>query len=350
MISIKDITALEGTSIKDVMKIIEKSAKQICLVVDNNNQLIGTVSDGDIRRGLLNNIPLSNPVDTICCKTPITAHINDSREKILSVLKANKIHRIPILNDKNVVVRLELIDEFFVNQKYNNTVILMVGGLGSRLRPLTENTPKPMLNIGGKPILQTIVESFASRGFTKIIMSTGYKSEKIQAYFKDGSEFGVQIEYIVEKKKMGTVGSLTLLNQKQKPTESFFVMNGDLLTNINYEKMLDFHINNKSEATMCVRSYDYTVPYGVVTCNNEKITSIDEKPVHSFFVNAGIYLLEPECIDLIPHNEYYDMTSLFEKILANGGKTNAFPLQEFWLDIGGISEYDKANIEFKKLF
>jgi dTDP-glucose pyrophosphorylase len=348
MINIQDITAQKGTSIKDVMKIIEKSAKQICLVVDNNQRLIGTVSDGDIRRGLLNNIPLNNAVDTICCKTPITAHINDSREKILNILKINKIHRIPIVDDKNVVVRLEVIDEFFVNEKHNNTVILMVGGLGSRLRPLTENTPKPMLNIGGKPILQTIVESFANRGFTKIIMSTGYKSEKIQEYFKDGSEFGVHIEYIVEKMKMGTVGSLTLL--KQRPNEAFFVMNGDLLTNINYEKMLDFHINNESKATMCVRAYDYTVPYGVVTCSNEKITSIDEKPVHSFFVNAGIYLLEPECIDLIPQNEYYDMTSLFEKILATGGKTNAFPLQEFWLDIGGISEFDKANIEFKKLF
>ena len=348
MFNANDISIKKDTKIIEALNIIDKSSKQICLVIDQNNKLIGTVNDGDIRRGLLKNISIQDSVDKVFYQSPKVGYINDSKETILNLMKVNRIHQLPIVDSHNIVQGIEILDDIIIGDTRSNEVFLMAGGLGKRLRPLTENTPKPMLNIGGKPILQTIVESFANRGFTKIIMSTGYKSEKIQEYFKDGSEFGVHIEYIVEKMKMGTVGSLTLL--KQRPNEAFFVMNGDLLTNINYEKMLDFHINNESKATMCVRAYDYTVPYGVVTCSNEKITSIDEKPVHSFFVNAGIYLLEPECIDLIPQNEYYDMTSLFEKILATGGKTNAFPLQEFWLDIGGISEFDKANIEFKKLF
>ena len=178
-------------------------------------------------------------------------------------------------------------------------------------------------------------------------MCAGYKSEKIQEYFGDGSNFGVEIEYIIEEKKMGTIGALSLL--KHKPKDAFFVMNGDLLTNVNYKKMLKFHKNNNSKATMCVRSYDYTVPFGVVTCNNEKIDSIDEKPKHSFFVNAGIYLLEPDCIDLVPKNKYYDITSLFQKLISTGANTLAFPLQEYWLDIGRMSEYDQAVAEFNKL-
>ncbi len=348
MIGIKDITTNKDTSIKDVIEIIDKSSKQICLIVDSSFQLIGTVTDGDIRKGLLNNIPLSEPVDSISNKMPITAHINDSREQIINIFKTKKIHQVPIIDDNNILVGVELLDDIFPIKNYNNIVVLMVGGLGSRLRPLTENTPKPMLKIGGKPILETIVEGFAKSGFSKIIMCTGYKSEKIQEYFMDGSKFGVEIEYIIEDKKMGTVGALSLL--QKRPKEAFFVMNGDLLTNVNFKKMLDFHIKNKSKATMCVRSYDYTVPYGVVTCSNEKINSIDEKPIQSFFVNAGIYLLEPECIDLIPKNEYYDITSLFQKAISMGINTSAFPLQEYWLDIGRVSEFDQANAEFKNLF
>ena len=348
MKNIQDIISNEYASIKDVIEIIDKSAKQICLIVDKNQRLTGTVTDGDIRKGLLNNISLSESVDTISNKNPITANINNSREQIINIFKTKKIHQIPIVNDDDILVGIELLKDIFPDESYDNSVILMVGGLGSRLRPLTNNTPKPMLKIGGKPILETIVEGFAKSGFSKIIMCTGFKSEKIQDYFKDGSKFGVNIEYIVEDKKMGTIGALTLL--EKNPTEAFFVMNGDLLTNVDFKKMLDFHKSNNSKATMCVRSYDYTVPFGVVSCSNEKIESIDEKPMHNFFVNAGIYILEPECIDLIPHNEYYDITTLFQKIISMGINTTAFPLQEYWLDIGRVSEYNQANAEFKQLF
>jgi len=220
-----------------------------------------------------------------------------------------------------------------------------VGGLGKRLRPLTDNTPKPMLKVGGKPILQTIVEGFSKCGFANITMCLGYKSSVIQDFFQDGSRFGVNIDYIVEDQRMGTAGALTLL--KKKPHESFFVMNGDLLTNVNFEKMLDFHESNNSKATTCVREYEIEVPYGVVSIKDENICSIKEKPTHSFFVNAGIYLLEPGCIDLIPENEFYDMTSLFEQLISEKDKTVSFPLQEYWLDIGNHSDFSKAQNDIK---
>ena len=347
MLGIDDITASKDASIRDVITIIDKSAKQICLIVDKDLRLIGSVTDGDIRKALLNNIPLNESVDLISNKCPITANINTSNDELIKIFKSKKIHQIPIIED-DILVGIELLKDIFPDDRIDHSVVLMVGGLGSRLRPLTEDTPKPMLKIGGKPILETIVERFAQSGFSKIIMCTGYKSEIIREYFKDGSDFGVDIEYIIEEKKMGTIGALSLL--KKKPKEAFFVMNGDLLTNVNFKQMLNFHSKHKSKATMCVGSHEYTVPYGVVACKNEKIESIDEKPMQSFFINAGIYLLEPDCMDLIPKNEYFDITTLFEKLISLGRNTVAFPLQEYWLDIGRISEYDKANTEFKQFF
>ena len=217
----------------------------------------------------------------------------------------------------------------------------MVGGLGTRLRPLTEKTPKPMLPVGGKPILQTIVDEFVSYGFIDIIMCIGYKSHVIQEYFGDGSKFGANIEYVLEDKRMGTAGALSLL--KNKPTEPFFVMNGDLLTNVNFEHLHNFHVSNDSMGTMCVREYDFQVPYGVVNLYDSKIVSIEEKPVHKFFVNAGIYVLDPTVLKLISENNFLDMTDLFSRVIGENKNTAAFPIHEHWLDIGCIDDYQHAN-------
>ena len=224
----------------------------------------------------------------------------------------------------------------------------MVGGLGSRLRPLTETTPKPMLKVGNKPILQTIVEKFAEYGFSDIIMCVNYKSNIIQDYFGDGSAFGVSIEYILEEQRMGTAGALSLLTSS--PHEPFFVMNGDLLTNVNFEHLLDYHINQHALATMCVREYDFQVPYGVVNVEGNLIRSIVEKPIHKFFVSAGIYMLSPEVIDYIPKNEFYDMPTLFEALMNKDQRTISFPIREYWLDIGRMEEYERANNEYHGVF
>jgi NDP-sugar pyrophosphorylase family protein len=205
-----------------------------------------------------------------------------------------------------------------------------------------------MLEVGNKPILQTIVEQFAEYGYTNITMCLNYKSHVIKNYFRDGAGFGVKIEYILEEDRMGTAGALSLLNEKIN--EPFFVMNGDLLTNINFEHLHDFHLANNSVGTMCVRDYDFQVPFGVVNIENTKILSIDEKPTQQFFVNAGIYMLNPEVLDYIPHNQFYDMPTLFNKLIDENKVVISFPLREYWMDVGQMDEYEKANDDYHKEF
>lgn len=348
MKNIEDTIVKESTSILEVLQIIDKSSKQLAIVVDENKKLLGTISDGDIRRALLKNISLNEPVKNIYFKNPTVATINDSKEEIINICRTKKIHQIPIIDNKGSLIGLETLDELISKDNKPNKVILMVGGLGTRLRPLTENTPKPMLKVGNKPILQTIVEKFAEYGYINIIMCVNYKSNIIQDYFQDGREFGVNIEYILEEQRMGTAGALSLL--KQKPTEPFFVMNGDLLTNVNFEHLHDFHFSTNSMGTMCVREYDFQVPYGVVNIKDSKIISIEEKPTYKFFVSAGIYMLSPKVLDYIPQNKFYDMPTLFEKIISENKNAISFPLREYWLDIGRIEEYKKANEEYGEVF
>ena len=348
MKDIEKIKIVATSTIGKALSVIDSGAVKIALVVDTDNKLLGTLSDGDIRRGLLRKKTLNDTIEDVYFKSPTTAKKGSSREDLLRLCSINQIGQVPIIDDDWKVIDLFVIDDELSKKQRENNVVLMVGGLGTRLRPLTENTPKPMLYIGGKPILQTIVKGFVDSGFTNITMCLGYKSNVIKNYFKDGSDFGANIEYIVEEKRMGTAGALTLLDKKlNKP---FFVMNGDLLTNVNFENMLDFHEFNDSKATMCIREYDIKVPYGVVNLNNEKITAIEEKPIHSFFVNAGIYILEPECIDSIPDNEFYDMPSLFEELIKNNRKIISFPLKEYWLDIGRVADYEKAKVEYNYIF
>ena len=348
MKDIQNIKLTINATIKEALKIIDTGAMQIALVVDVNDQLLGTITDGDIRRALLKGMDLNSPIEPIMNKTPTVAKLSNTKEEILELAFSKKLRQIPIIDDDGKILGIQEIDELIKPKKKTNRVFLMVGGLGTRLRPLTENTPKPMLKVGNKPILHTIVEKFAEYGYTNIIMCVNYKSHIIREYFGDGSNFGANIEYIVEEKRMGTAGALSLL--KEKPTEPFFVMNGDLLTNVNFEHLHDFHIANNSIATMCVREYDFQVPYGVVNIDGSNIVSIKEKPTYKFFVSAGIYMLNPEVIDYIPKNEFFDMPSLFEKLISKKQNVISFPLREYWIDIGQIEEYKKANEEYDEVF
>lgn len=348
MFTLQDITVRPHITIRETLQIIDKSSKQIALVVDEDNKLIGTLNDGDIRRGLLKGFTLSDTIENIYFRTPTVANINDSKETIIKLATTKKILQIPLIDNDGILVGLKNLDELIDQQKKPNKVILMVGGLGTRLRPLTENTPKPMLQVGNKPILQTIVEKFSEYGYDNIIMCVNYKSQIIQDYFGDGSQFGVSIEYIMENKRMGTAGALSLL--PELPTEPFFVMNGDLLTNVNFEHLGDYHLAHQSKATMCVREYDFQVPYGVVNIDNGKITSIVEKPLHKFFVSAGIYMLSPDIIHYIPKNQFYDMPTLFEQLIENKENVLSFPIHEYWLDIGRVNDYERANNEYDKAF
>lgn len=348
MKNIEKILVNEKISIKEVLTLIDAGGVQIALVVDESKTLVGTITDGDIRRGLLKGLTLDDSIESIVFRTPVTAKLSDSKEHIIQKGLAKKIHQIPIVDEHNCVVGLKEIEELVKPNLKPNKVVLMVGGLGTRLHPLTQDTPKPLLNVGNKPILQTIIERFADYGFTNIVMCVNYKANMIQDYFGDGTRFGINIEYVLEEERMGTAGALGLL--KEKPAEPFIVMNGDLLTSVNFDNLLDYHLANNAVATMCVREYDFQVPYGVVDLDGNKVNSIIEKPVHKFFVSAGIYMLSPQVIELIPSSQFYDMPTLFEKIINTQQHAVSFPIHEYWLDIGRMNEYEQANREYDGVF
>lgn len=343
----KKIEISYNSTIKKALKVISDGAIHIAIVVDNNRKFLGTLSDGDIRRGFLKGLNIDSPIKSIISKKPIYAKKNDSKEKLLQMALSKKVYQIPIVDNNRKVVGIHVLDELIEFKNKSNKVIIMAGGKGMRLRPLTKNIPKPMLKVGRRPLLHTLIEKFKESGYSNFILCVNYKSKIIKDYFDDGTKFGVKIEYIREKSRMGTAGALSLL--KKPPTEPFFVINGDLLTNLNFEKMLNFHNEHNSKATMCVREYNIDSPYGEVNLHNENIKSIQEKPKHKFYVNAGVYILDPKCIDLIP-KKFFDMPSLFRKIIDKKYKTISFPLGEYWLDIGKINDYKKANLEFDFFF
>ena len=348
MKDIQNIKLSKNASIEEALKVIGDGAMQIALVVDKSDRLIGTLTDGDIRRGLLKGLDLKSSIESITFKTPTIAKESDTKEMILKLAISKKLNHIPIIDESGKVIGIQEISQLVMPNEKKNKVILMVGGLGERLGSLTKDTPKPMLKVGNKSILETIVENFKGYGYTNIVMCLNYKSEIIQDYFGDGSEFGVNIEYIVEEKRMGTAGALSLLKDNSK--EPFFVMNGDLLTNVNFEKIHECYLLNNAQALMCVREYESQVPYGVINIENTKIVSVEEKPTQKFFVNAGIYMLNPEVLKYIPKNEFYNMTTLFEKLIDKDKNIISYLLDGYWLDIGRFEEYKKANEEYNEVF
>lgn len=348
MNNFKKVLLSPNATIRRALEIIDSGSMKIALVVDEDQKLLGTLSDGDVRRAILTGSGLDDLIETIYYRSPTTCGINDSKDKILQLAVAQKLYQIPIVDGEGRIVGVAEVDELLQPVHRTNKVILMAGGLGTRLSPLTDNTPKPMLHVGNKPILETIIENFAKYGYTEIILSVNYKSHIIEEYFGDGSALGVKIEYVHEEKRMGTAGALALI--RDSLTEPFFVMNGDLLTNINFEHMHDYHLSHDVVATMAVREYDFKVPYGVVSVSDGRILSIEEKPTHKFFVSAGIYMLSPQSLVHIPKDEFFDMPTLFEKLIAKGNNAVSFPIREYWLDIGRMSDYERANNEYGGVF
>lgn len=348
MKSWKDVLIKPQTTIIDAMKIIDATTMQFVAVVNEEMYLLGTVTDGDIRRGILNGLPLDSAISGVMNTSPFCEKQGEKTSYYKKRMRERKLKQLPIVTNDNILKNILFSDVLELTNKKDNIVVLMVGGLGTRLRPLTDTIPKPMLNVGNKPILETIIESFKSYGFTNFIMSVNYKKEMIIDYFQDGSHLDVNIEYIEETKRLGTAGALSLL--PKIPNEPFFVMNGDLLTKINFEQLLEFHVETNSSATMCVREYEYQIPYGVIETDNDQLLSIVEKPIHKSFVNAGIYIMDPDVLDYIPSGEFYDMPELYKKLMLEKKKVTAFPVREYWLDIGRLDDYEKANGEYKETF
>ena len=348
MKSIDGIKLNINSTIKEALKIIDSGAIRIALDVDSDNKLLGTLSDGDIRRGLLKNLSLNDTIEDLYSKSPTIASVNDSNERIIQKAISKQVYQIPVVDDEGIVVDIVNLATLLNITKKRNRVILMAGGLGTRLRPLTQDIPKPLLKVGNKPILETIIKNFANHGFVNITISLNYKGEMIKDYFGDGSNFGVNIDYVEENMRLGTAGALSLI--ENKPNEAFFVMNADLLTDVNFSHLLDFHSFSNSDATMCVREYEYQVPYGVIEVEESNVTSIVEKPIQKFFVNAGIYVLSPKVFDYIPKNEFYDMPTLFNTFIEKEKRVISFPIHEYWLDIGRMSDFEQAQSEYFRVF
>ena len=342
----KNAVVTPGATIRETLRIIDLSVTQIALVVDSDGRLTGTVTDGDIRRGLLRGLILDDSVELVANTHPIVAHAGDDPSTIQRIMRNRSVYQIPIVDEKCCLVGLELLKEYLVETKHDNIVVLMAGGLGTRLKPLTETCPKPLLQVGGKPILEIILESFKFQGFRRFAIAVNYMAEMIEGYFGDGTSWEVDISYLRERSRLGTAGALRLL--PELPSQPIIVMNGDLLTKVNFKNLLDYHSESKTKATLCVREYDIKVPFGIVEVKENHLVALHEKPVQKFFVNAGVYVLEPDVIKKIPPNKPYDMTSLLEGMVAQGDHPAVFPIREYWLDIGQADDYQRALDDYNQ--
>ena len=335
-------------SIRKALEVLNEFGLQICCVVDSSGALLGTVTDGDIRRGLLNGAELSDFVEKVL--NPDPKIINDPTDKHLLVKKMTEwgVRQLPVVNAKGQVIDLESIERLIASLSRPNHVVLMAGGFGKRLRPLTDETPKPLLLVDGVPILEHTLMRFRELNFSKFTISVNYMAEKIKAHFGDGSKWNIDIKYLVEDQPLGTCGALSLLTEK--PIEPFIVMNGDLLTQANFGHILDFHNKHAAVATMCVREYSQQIPFGVVKLNGHDILSIDEKPHEINHVNAGIYVLSPEVLSYLSENSPIDMPTFFMNLKNKNLKVISSILKEYWLDIGRVEDYHKAQSDYEKYF
>jgi dTDP-glucose pyrophosphorylase len=322
---------------------LDESSLQIVIVVAEDGRLLGTLTDGDIRRGLLRGLEMSSTVEGIIHHEPLVVPPQWGRDTVLQLMQANKVHQLPVVDDNRFVVGLHLWDELLVPSKRSNVMVIMAGGRGTRLGEHTQDCPKPLLPVGGKPMLGHIIERAKAEGFKHFVLAIHYLGHMIEDYFGDGSKLNVNIEYLRENTPLGTAGALGLL--QVRPTEPFLVTNGDVLTDIRYAEMLDFHIRHSATATMAVRLHEWQHPFGVVKTNGVDIVGFDEKPVARSHINAGIYVLAPNVLDSIRANEHCDMPTLFGRVQGKLARTIVYPMHEPWLDVGRPADLEKARNE-----
>ncbi|MCP4361003.1 MAG: NTP transferase domain-containing protein [Chloroflexi bacterium] len=334
-------------SLREAMACIDRNAKGIALVVVDDGCLLATITDGDIRRAVLAGTGLNTPVSNLLSaraesaySQPITAQVDTPVGELAALMRRHVVSQIPLLDKNGRVVDLFTTNTLLKQEYAPIEAVVMAGGFGTRLRPLTLDLPKPMLPIGDRPLLQRIVEQLQSSGIQNVNISTHYKPEKIKEHFGDGQKFGVHINYVSEDTPLGTAGALGLLAENDAP---LLVINGDILTRVDFRAMRDYHRQYRADLTVAVRQYEVEVPYGVVECDGTRITRLREKPTYNFFVNAGIYLLQPDMRRYIPNGRRFDMTDLIETLLQAGKNVINFPIIEYWLDVGHHADYEQAQ-------
>ena len=335
------------STIREALEVIDREALRGAIIVDQDKKLLGVVSDGDIRRGILSGVSLDAQVSNVMNTKPTVATKEFSKQQLIELMESKEILSIPLV-ENGTVIGLHTLHESLSTPKIENPVFLMAGGFGTRLRPLTNNCPKPLLKVGDKPILEITLLNFIKAGFTNFYISTHYMPEMIMEHFGDGSKWGGNITYVYEETPLGTGGALGLLPD-DLPKLPLIMMNGDVLTNMNFQKLLEFHNKESADASMCVREYEYQIPYGVIQGDAGKITSMEEKPVQLFHINAGIYVVNPEIIEQVKSNQKIDMPTLLEQKIEAQGNVMMFPIHEYWLDIGRMEDYQRAQADVHTL-
>lgn len=344
---LENVLVSRSCVLRDVITALNKNWRGIVLVVDEDNKLLGTITDGDIRRAILAGKGLETKVRHLLTQKvdspypqPITARIGTSTSELMRLMREHLVQQLPLLNEFDQVVDLVTMHDLLPQESLPVRAVIMAGGFGTRLSPLTDDVPKPMLPIGDRPLMEFTIEQLRKAGIQGLNITTHYLTEKISKYFGDGESFGVNIKYIEEETPLGTAGAIGLMDTAEEP---LLVINGDVLTRVDFRSMLDFHLKHQADLTIGVRQYEMEVPYGVVDCDGLDVVGISEKPRHRFLVNAGVYLLDPGTKVHIPKNEFYNMTDLIDKLLEEGCKVISFPILEYWLDIGHPLDYRKAQ-------
>lgn len=350
---ISDFSIKATDSIRDAIACIDRSKRtSVALVLDDHGRMVNIITDGDVRRGILAGINLSKPVSKLFPiksrmprPLPFTLPADTDPNQFLKIMKENAIKQIPLLDKNGKVVDIVILSDLLTPPKLPLQAVVMAGGLGTRLRPLTDNVPKPMLLVGGRPLMELTIEKLHNAGIERVYVSTNYRASNIIDHFGDGKAFGIKLNYIQEDMPLGTAGALGLMDV---PDKTLLVINGDIITHVDLGAMLDYHKEHQAELTVGVRQYGVQVPYGVVECDGPTVCKLEEKPQISFLVNAGIYLLEPSVYSYILKGKRMDMTDLIKRLLDGKRPVVSFPIIEYWLDIGQPADYERAQNDLRE--
>jgi dTDP-glucose pyrophosphorylase len=347
MFDFSRIYVSSNASLIDAMRIIDSGAAQIALVVDDQQRLLGTITDGDIRRGMLRGLPLDAPAEEVMNRRFRFVRTGENQATVLEMMRREALRQVPVLDAQARVVELLLVQELLVPSQLPNAVVIMAGGQGTRLRPHTEHCPKPMLPVDGKPMLEILLEQCIASGFKQFYLSVNYLREQIIDHFQDGSRWGVSVDYLVEDEPLGTAGSLQLLPGTVQ--EPFLVMNGDVLTRLNPSRLLRFHADNDAAATLCVREHVWTLPFGVVQTKGVELAGFEEKPSYRQLVNAGVYVVNPQLLPLLPPSQATDMPTLLQNAQEAGHRVAVCPIHEYWIDVGRPETLQQAHEEWPRV-
>jgi dTDP-glucose pyrophosphorylase len=330
-----------SASVREALETITKNSRQAVMVVDADGRLAGIVTDGDIRRGLLRGITVDGRVSDVMNRHPITATAGVTRAEALALMQQRSLRHLPVVDGTGTLVDVMLFEDLLRPVPVPNAAVLMAGGDGRRMRALSEDVPKPLLRVGHKPLLEILIERLRASGVLQFFVTVRHKSEMIEAHFGDGSKLGVRIRYVREEVPLGTAGALARLPETL--TDPFFLVNGDVLTKCDFLGMLAFHRRCRADLTVGAVPHTVEVPYGVLRVSGDRLEAVEEKPRLDFLVNGGVYVVEPAVVPLIPRDRAFDATELIRLLKSAGRSVAAFPIRDYWLDVGRDGEWHRAN-------